>query len=158
MLAESDSPAAQAANAPAQPTSRPAQPASRPTRSTPTADDSATTPIFEEMISAWLADPMTSQEEAPVSWNSAADEGWSAARRAAEPPITTRTKSGLPRREPGNQLVPGGAEPGPSVQEEPTQARPEPESIRAGLNSYDRGVRDGRSIRSSNPFAAEDIR
>jgi hypothetical protein len=110
------------------------------------------------MISAWLSDPETNHEQAPASWNSAADEGWSAAQRAAEQPVTVRTRSGLPLREPGNQLVPGGAEPTSVAQEHDNDSRPDPASIRAGLNNYDRGVRDGRTTRSSKPFAAEDIR
>ncbi|MFQ6397876.1 ATP-binding protein [Nocardia sp. KC 131] len=116
------------------------------------------TPIFAGMISAWLSDPETNQDQAPASWNSAADEGWSAAQRAADQPVTVRTRSGLPLREPGNQLVPGGAEPTSVAQEHDNDSRPDPASIRAGLNNYDRGVRDGRTTRSSKPFAAEDIR
>ncbi|WP_227998378.1 HAMP domain-containing sensor histidine kinase [Nocardia australiensis] len=152
---ESESQPGKSADQPPQTAAGGVQTNTRSTRSASTGDESATTPIFAGMISAWLTDPVTSQEEASVSWNSAADEGWSAARRAADQPVTERTKSGLPQREPGNLLVPGGAETGT---EHSNQARPDPESIRAGLNRYDRGVRDGRATRTSKPFAAEDIR
>ncbi|WP_406236061.1 ATP-binding protein [Nocardia sp. NBC_01009] len=128
-----------------------------PAKPAPAAQESAT-PIFAGMISAWLADPEPGQEEAPVSWNSAADEGWSAAQRAADQPVTLRTRAGLPLREPGNHLVPGGTEPPPAAQELDTDSRPDPAAIRDGLKNYDRGVRDGRATRSSKPFAAEDFR
>ncbi|MFE7796446.1 ATP-binding protein [Nocardia sp. NPDC057440] len=129
-----------------------------PANPAPAAQESAT-PIFAGMISAWLADPETGQEEAPASWNSAADEGWSAAQRAADQPVTLRTRAGLPLREPGNHLVPGGTEPPPAAQEQlDTDSRPDPAAIRDGLKNYDRGVRDGRATRSSKPFAAEDFR
>ncbi|MFQ6324782.1 ATP-binding protein [Nocardia sp. CWNU-33] len=128
-----------------------------PAKPAPAAQESAT-PIFAGMISAWLADPEAGREEAPVSWNSAADEGWSAAQRAADQPVTLRTRAGLPLREPGNHLVPGGAEPPPAAQELDTDSRPDPAAIRDGLKNYDRGVRDGRATRSSKPFAAEDFR
>ncbi|MEV6428047.1 ATP-binding protein [Nocardia sp. NPDC051463] len=137
-------------NAPSMAPATPATPAPAPPESA--------TPIFAGMISAWLADPETGQEQSPVSWNSAADEGWSAAQRAADQPVTLRTRAGLPLREPGNHLVPGGAEPPPAAQELDTDNRPDPAAIRDGLKNYDRGVRDGRATRSSKPFAAEDIR
>ncbi|WP_330252069.1 ATP-binding protein [Nocardia sp. NBC_00565] len=116
------------------------------------------TPIFAGMMSAWLADPTTGELPVVTNWNSAADEGWSRAQRVADASITARTTSGLPKRDPGNQLVPGGAESGTEATESAARAGRDPESIRAGLNSYARGVRDGRATGKLKPFAAEDVR
>ena len=116
------------------------------------------TPIFAGMRSAWLADPNTGELPVVTNWHSAADEGWSAAQRAADATITERTTSGLPKRDPGNQLVPGGAESGSAATESAASTRRNPEAIRTGLNRYQRGVRDGRATGKLKPLAAEDVR
>ena len=78
------------------------------------------------------------------SWQTAADEGWQAARAAAEAPVETTTTAGLPKRTPMAQLVPGGVERGGnSVQ------RRTPEAVRGLLSAYHRGVQRGRQ--STNP-------
>ncbi|MFI6778435.1 ATP-binding protein [Nocardia sp. NPDC050412] len=118
----------------------------------------AATPIFAGMMSAWLADPTTGELPVLDNWHSAADEGWSAAQRAADATITERTTSGLPKRDPGNQLVPGGAESGSAATESAASTRRDPEAIRTGLNRYQRGVRDGRATGKLKPLAAEDVR
>ncbi|WP_062992928.1 HAMP domain-containing sensor histidine kinase [Nocardia anaemiae] len=118
----------------------------------------AATPIFAGMMSAWLADPTTGELPILTNWHSAADEGWSAAQRAADVTITERTTSGLPKRDPGNQLVPGGAESGSAATESAASTRRDPEAIRTGLNRYQRGVRDGRATGKLKPLAAEDVR
>lgn len=126
--------------------------------STQPAEGEAATPIFAGMMSAWLADPTTGELPVVTNWHSAADEGWSAAERAADPTITERTTSGLPKRDPGNQLVPGGAESGSAATESAASTRRDPETIRTGLNRYQRGVRDGRATGKLKPLAAEDVR
>jgi hypothetical protein len=80
-------------------------------------------------------------------WRTAADDGWQAARAAAELPVDTTTTAGLPRRTPMAQLVPGGVErPGASVQ------RRTPEAVRGLLSAYHRGVQRGRTKdHPSNP-------
>ncbi|MEV4127679.1 ATP-binding protein [Nocardia sp. NPDC049707] len=118
----------------------------------------AAPPIFAGMMSAWLADPTTGELPVPTNWHSAADEGWSAAKRAADAPITERTTSGLPKRDPGNQLVPGGAESGSAATESAASTRRDPDTIRTGLNRYQRGVRDGRATGKLKTLAAEDVR
>ncbi|MFI6362567.1 ATP-binding protein [Nocardia sp. NPDC050630] len=120
--------------------------------------EGAATPIFAGMMSAWLADPTTGELPVSTNWHSAADEGWSAAQRAADATITERTTSGLPKRDPGNQLVPGGAESGSAATEAAASTRRDPEAIRTGLNRYQRGVRDGRATGKLKPLAAEDVR
>jgi hypothetical protein len=77
-------------------------------------------------------------------WQTAADEGWQAARAAAEAPVDTTTTAGLPKRTPMAQLVPGGVDRGAnSVQ------RRTPEAVRGLLSAYHRGVQRGRQ--STNP-------
>jgi hypothetical protein len=77
-------------------------------------------------------------------WQTAADEGWQAARAASEAPVETTTTAGLPKRTPMAQLVPGGVDRGGnSVQ------RRTPEAVRGLLSAYHRGVARGRQ--STNP-------
>jgi signal transduction histidine kinase len=80
-------------------------------------------------------------------WRTAADEGWQAARAAAETPVETTTTAGLPKRTPMAQLVPGGVDRGGnSVQ------RRTPEGVRGLLSAYHRGVQRGRTKEeSTNP-------
>ena len=73
-------------------------------------------------------------------WRTAADDGWQAARAAAEAPVEATTTAGLPRRTPMAQLVPGGVDRGGnSVQ------RRTPEAVRGLLSAYHRGVQRGRT-------------
>ena len=80
-------------------------------------------------------------------WQTAADEGWQAARAAAEASIDSTTTAGLPKRTPMAQLVPGGVDRGgTSVQ------RRTPEGVRGLLSAYHRGVQRGRTKdQSTNP-------
>jgi signal transduction histidine kinase len=75
------------------------------------------------------------------SWRTAADFGWRAAAAAAQPTSGGSTQSGLPKRVPQAQLVPGSVDP-------PTgaggQQRRSPEEIRGLLSAYHRGVQRGR--------------
>ncbi|MEV4636212.1 sensor histidine kinase [Actinoplanes sp. NPDC049548] len=84
----------------------------------------------------------------PVSpWQTAADEGWQAARKAAEMPVETTTTAGLPRRTPMAQLVPGGVD-----RAETSVQRRTPEAVRGLLSAYHRGVQRGRTKdQSTNP-------
>ncbi|MDT4992199.1 MAG: hypothetical protein QOH97_2091, partial [Actinoplanes sp.] len=76
-------------------------------------------------------------------WQTAADEGWQAARAASEIPVETTTTAGLPKRTPMAQLVPGGVDRGGnSVQ------RRTPEAVRGLLSAYHRGVQRGRQSTS----------
>ncbi|WDZ86777.1 sensor histidine kinase [Micromonospora cathayae] len=73
-------------------------------------------------------------------WQTAADDGWRAASAAREVPVVETTQTGLPKRVPMAQLVPGGVEkPSTSVQ------RRTPEAVRGLLSAYHRGVQRGRS-------------
>ncbi|NMO56488.1 sensor histidine kinase [Actinoplanes sp. TBRC 11911] len=73
-------------------------------------------------------------------WKTAADEGWQRAMAAAEPVDAGTTRSGLPKRVPQAQLVPGG------VQAEPrNQNRRSPDEVKGLLSAYHRGVQRGRT-------------
>ncbi|MEH1100464.1 sensor histidine kinase [Micromonospora sp. CPCC 205561] len=84
-------------------------------------------------------------------WQTAADDGWRAASAATEVPVAATTSTGLPKRTPMAQLVPGAVEkPTTSVQ------RRTPEGVRGLLSAYHRGVQRGRTNPSdSNPTNPE---
>lgn len=118
------------------------------TRLQPAADAGPTgggTPIFAEMMSAWLSDPSADRSQVAASFDSPGDEGWQAARRAVETSSDKRTASGLPQRDPGNRLVPGGV----TGRADRTPSR-DPESIRSSLSRHQQGVRDGRAMGAMN--------
>jgi len=81
--------------------------------------------------------------ESPVggeeSWRSAADDGWLAAQAAAEPEDGGLTDTGLPKRVPMAQLVPGGVDTTGDVSD-----RRSPDAVRGLLSAYHRGVQRGR--------------
>ncbi|MET8372402.1 hypothetical protein ABZU42_22100, partial [Micromonospora profundi] len=66
---------------------------------------------------------------------------WSRASRAAEPAPAGTTRSGLPKRVPQAQLVPGGIEPKGGRD----RSRRTPDEVRGLLSAYHRGVQRGRS-------------
>jgi hypothetical protein len=110
-------------------------------------DDAAGTPIFEAIASAWFrkstvdADPGPSVGD-PVDWDSPSDTEWrEAAARAAAPDPLPSTPSGLPRRRPGNQLVPSPRSQAPPSS---TPAERVPDRVRNRLSTYQRGLRQGR--------------
>ncbi|MFG2065095.1 nitrate- and nitrite sensing domain-containing protein [Micromonospora sp. NPDC048871] len=84
-------------------------------------------------------------------WQTAADDGWRAASAASQAPAAGTTQTGLPKRTPMAQLVPGAVEkPTNSVQ------RRNPESVRGLLSAYHRGVQRGRNNPSDgNPTGPE---
>jgi hypothetical protein len=78
-------------------------------------------------------------------WESAADEGWHAAQSLRNPVTSGFTAAGLPKRQPRAQLVPGA--PGVSrLAPVPGNGGParSAETVRGRLNSYQRGLREGR--------------
>jgi signal transduction histidine kinase len=74
-------------------------------------------------------------------WRTAADFGWRAAAAAAQPTSGGSTPSGLPKRVPQAQLVPGSVDTPVSAA---GQHRRSPEEIRGLLSAYHRGVQRGR--------------
>ncbi|WP_176903046.1 sensor histidine kinase [Nonomuraea maritima] len=85
------------------------------------------------------------QSGAGASWSSPADSGFQAAQAAAQPQEGGTTSSGLPRRVPKANLVPGTASlveplaPSPAPQISP-------ERLRSRLSSFQQGVRQGRAF------------
>ncbi|MEU1604258.1 sensor histidine kinase [Micromonospora matsumotoense] len=75
------------------------------------------------------------------AWRTAADEGWTRATQAAEPANAGTTRSGLPKRVPQAQLVPGGIEPKGGRD----RSRRTPDEVRGLLSAYHRGVQRGRT-------------
>ncbi|WP_432900637.1 nitrate- and nitrite sensing domain-containing protein [Micromonospora matsumotoense] len=75
------------------------------------------------------------------AWRTAADEGWSRATQAADPANAGTTRSGLPKRVPQAQLVPGGIEPKGGRD----RSRRTPDEVRGLLSAYHRGVQRGRT-------------
>jgi hypothetical protein len=75
-----------------------------------------------------------------VVWQTAADEGWQAAAALEQQQEFSTTETGLPKRVPMSQLVPGGVEKSAA-----TVHRRTPESVRGLLAAYHRGVQRGRT-------------
>ncbi|MBB2945423.1 hypothetical protein FB565_005156 [Actinoplanes lutulentus] len=94
-------------------------------------------PVISAPPAAAVPKPRQSPED---RWRTTADEGWQRAIAAAVPQDAGITRSGLPKRVPQAQLVPGG------VQTQPrTQHRRNPDDVRGLLSSYHRGVQRGRT-------------
>jgi signal transduction histidine kinase len=126
--------------------------------------------IYQRMLSEWLVDPHDLARSADLDWKSVWDRGWSAAAEVDNVPLQAHTDHGLPVREPGARLVPGGAGPdhngiarvahhqadedngaasngGFHSSRKPAHEAPvrDPEAIRASISSHFGGVRAGRS-------------
>ncbi|MFC8849281.1 MULTISPECIES: nitrate- and nitrite sensing domain-containing protein [unclassified Micromonospora] len=154
-----DAPAPAQATAPRQATAAPRAPL--PTRTpgaistdglaaTTTAPPAQTPPVAPPAPPAAPAAPTPPSAVDPEAWRTAADEGWSRASRAAEPPAAGTTRSGLPKRVPQAQLVPGGIEPKSGRD----RSRRTPDEVRGLLSAYHRGVQRGRTAgadQNSNP-------
>ncbi|ALG12727.1 hypothetical protein AOZ06_42980 [Kibdelosporangium phytohabitans] len=103
-----------------------------------------TTPIFDEMISAWFtgSDQDKPPAEAPTeTWKFAADKGFETAQAVGETPRGV-TKAGLPQRVPREKLVPGSVS-------EPQQApeirgKREAEALRERLGGLQTGLSRAR--------------
>ncbi|MEV0896360.1 nitrate- and nitrite sensing domain-containing protein [Actinoplanes sp. NPDC049802] len=94
-------------------------------------------PVKSEPAEATMPKPRSSSED---RWRTAADEGWQRALEAAAPKDAGTTRSGLPKRVPQAQLVPGGVQEIPRVQH-----RRSPDEVRGLLSAYHRGVQRGRT-------------
>ena len=93
---------------------------------------------------------MPRQRSAEAQWRTAADDGWLRAMAAADPSTAGTTRSGLPKRVPQAQLVPGGVQTGSGDQKRRT-----PDEVRGLLSAYHRGVQRGRTAGSAEAAAAE---
>lgn len=122
-----------------------------------------TTPIFDEMVSAWfraVTEPTPTehvdteqlqppsqddQQSGAHAWNFAADSGFDAARAVSRAEPSDHTSGGLPRRSPREHLVPGSAAPG-AMAGPPRQGR-DADDVRSRLSDYRQGVRKARDHR-----------
>ncbi|SFW89809.1 Signal transduction histidine kinase [Amycolatopsis australiensis] len=130
----------------------------------PVPDRSETTPIFDEMLSAWFREdkPAAAEEEQATaaekaaepsaaerrSWDFASDENFRTVQAKSQAEPTAFTEAGLPRRRRGEQLMPGSATPPPAAPA-PAPARAElpvrdPADVRGRLSSFQQGVTRGR--------------
>ncbi|MEV1169216.1 nitrate- and nitrite sensing domain-containing protein [Nonomuraea sp. NPDC049784] len=82
---------------------------------------------------------------AGATWSSPADSGFQAAQAAAQPAQGGTTPSGLPRRVPKANLVPGTASLAEPQAESPAP-QISPERLRSRLSSFQQGVRQGRAF------------
>nr|WP_240947610.1 transposase [Planosporangium mesophilum] len=98
--------------------------------------------IFAEARSAWFTDHFGEEEE-KLDFASPSDEGWKAASHAAEPLVGAETQSGLPRRVPQQNLVPGSPITAP---ERPLRVVRDPAAIAAHTSGYFQGWRRGQEV------------
>jgi len=93
----------------------------------------------------------------PPSWKSAADAGWQAAQAAAEAKVEGSTPSGLPKRVPMANFVPGRVE--PSAQRRPARPTPQrsPDAVRGVLSSYRSGLEQGRQATRARHAVATEV-
>jgi signal transduction histidine kinase len=111
--------------------------------------------IYQNMVSEWL-DPDEIDAE-PQHWKSVWDNGWAAAEDAENKAVESHTDHGLPVRDPGARLIPGGAADAPrqarpdqengvaSNGGEPAAPERDPDAIRASISNHFGGVRAARS-------------
>ncbi|WP_307845248.1 nitrate- and nitrite sensing domain-containing protein [Planomonospora sp. ID67723] len=107
----------------------------------------------EEQVPPGDAAPAASAPPAGDTWSSPADSGWQAARAASDPAYGGLTSSGLPRRTPKANLVPGSVTPaspaGPVPQAQvrpPLPGQPiSADRVRSRLSSFQQGVRRARN-------------
>jgi hypothetical protein len=115
----------------------------------PAAVGAVRTPIFEAVASAWFRDD---ERGTAADFTSPGDREWRAAAAAANrTDVPTTTASGLPRRNPGDRLVP------PPRSAQPTTTTPDervPERVRDRLSTYQRGLQQGRH-RAADPVQTD---
>jgi hypothetical protein len=87
----------------------------------------------------------------PREWSSPGDEGWRAAETVRAPATGGQTSTGLPKRVPGNNRIPGSVSSAPRPEQPARQAAtpppraPEAEAVRNRFASFQKGVRKGRA-------------
>ena len=108
-------------------------------------------PIFESVESDWFrarrrapahAGAVVDQHGAEQSWISPGDEGWRAAETVLAPTVGGITSSGLPRRTPQANLVPGTAG---ARKDKPARAADSADAVSNRLAGFQRGSRRARA-------------
>jgi Nitrate and nitrite sensing/HAMP domain len=118
-------------------------------------------PIFESVESDWFRRSRRSPARTPAaidstrssSWTSAADEGWRAAEAVSKPTSGGATVSGLPKRVPRANLVPGTVRADGPVVSPPSPVR-SAAATRDRFASYQRGVQEARAAARDDGDAA----
>jgi len=112
-------------------------------------------PIFAAVESAWFrrAPANSSDDNDPSGgWRaSSADAGWQAAQVVRDPVREGKTASGLPKRIPKANLVPGsvptsGGDAGRQSSSGPQRPLLSPDRARSRLASFQQGIRQGRAV------------
>jgi hypothetical protein len=116
------------------------QRADRPVEPAPSDESDGDLLIFAAARSAWFTDHLDSETDTPA-WGDAGDAGWRAAEQTAQPLIGAETTSGLPRRVPQQNLVPGSPMSSP---DRPLHIVRDAAAIAAHTTGYFRGWRRGQ--------------
>jgi len=114
-------------------------------------------PIFESVESDWFrarpragarAGATVDQHGAEQPWISPGDEGWHAAETVLAPTVGGITSSGLPRRTPRANLVPGTAG---AREDRPARAADSADVVSNRLAGFHRGSRRARAAPGTEP-------
>ncbi|MEU4577274.1 nitrate- and nitrite sensing domain-containing protein [Nonomuraea sp. NPDC023979] len=110
-------------------------------------------PIFASVESAWFEQGGSGS----ANWGSStADAGWSAAQAAAEPVRDGATASGLPKRVPKANLVPGSADTASAPKGVVPMPTVSPDRVRSRLSSFQQGFRAARDdISGGRAFSSD---
>ena len=119
-------------------------------------------PIFESVESDWFRRSRHSPARTAAavdstrsaSWTSAADEGWRAAEAVSKPASGGATLSGLPKRVPQANLVPGTVRADGEAVPPPSPVR-SAAATRDRFASYQRGVQQARAARDDGDAAGK---
>jgi signal transduction histidine kinase len=122
-------------------------------------ENNGRSPIFEAMQSEWFQRRKTgsmnrAESSPPREWSSPGDEGWRAAETIRAPATGGQTSTGLPKRVPGSNRIPGSVGPAPRPEQKQQQPAPqaaapprapEADAVRNRFASFQQGVRKGRA-------------
>jgi signal transduction histidine kinase len=129
----------------------------------PSADGSANRerlPIFDAVESHWFSrgrQVIGTNGQGGDGWSSSADAGWRAAEVVHAPSSDGTTSTGLPKRQPQANLVPGTAA-ASAANLTPAQSAPgrSAEETRSRFASFQRGIQQGRAaVTGVNPYTGE---
>ncbi|MGH3663846.1 MAG: hypothetical protein ACRDTQ_18565 [Micromonosporaceae bacterium] len=105
--------------------------------------------IFAQARSAWFSGDEPETEQPQDDWSTGADVGWDAAEAASQPSVGGTTTSGLPRRVPHANLVPGT----PSNRDRQVQPiSRDPARLAAHTAGYFRGWNRARNDVNEAPY------
>jgi hypothetical protein len=106
----------------------------------PVSDDADDNLLIFAATSAWFT---VDEDHTDLDWTNPSDAGWRAAEQAARPQVAEETTSGLPKRVPQQNLVPGSPITAP---DRPLHIVRNPAEIAAHTSGYFRGWRRGQEV------------